>query len=51
MFRLLKCFRESLEKVNKYLPKEKVPDAKRVFYLAQRGIKTKHIQIRNKTDY
>lgn len=30
-----KTFRESLERAEKYLPRQKIPDAKRAFYLAE----------------
>lgn len=50
MFGLLKGFRGSLEGVNKYLPEEKIPYTKRAFYLAERGLKTRHIQTGYKPD-
>lgn len=50
MFELLKSFRGSLDRVNKYLPKEKIPYTKRAFYLAERELKTRLIQTGYKLD-
>lgn len=50
MFELLKSFRGSLDRVNKYLPKEIIPYTKRAFYLAERGLKTRLIQTGYKPD-